>query len=112
MERGEPGRRASGRCRCRAELFQLLSACLEYSRQSEGAFDITVGPLMKVWGFYKGSGRLPHRAEVRAALAQVGYRHVLLDPANADGAVRPARAWKSIRAASARVTRWTGWWRC
>src|SRR5947207_3392016 len=42
------------------ELFQLLSACLEYSRESEGAFDISVGPLMKVWGFYKGTGRLPH----------------------------------------------------
>ena len=55
------------------ELFRLLSDCLEYSRLSEGAFDITVGPLMKVWGFYKGSGRLPHRAEVAAALTKVGY---------------------------------------
>src|SRR6266571_8421512 len=64
-----------------AELFQLLSACVEYSRQSEGAFDISVGPLMKVWGFYKGSGHLPHRAEVQAALIKVGYRHILLDPA-------------------------------
>jgi thiamine biosynthesis lipoprotein len=63
------------------ELFDLLSACLEYSRQSEGAFDISVGPLMKVWGFYKGSGRLPHRAEVEAALQKVGYRHIHLDPA-------------------------------
>lgn len=63
------------------ELFRLLSACLEYSRAGEGAFDITVGPLMKVWGFYKGSGHLPHRAEVQAALAKVGYRHILLDPA-------------------------------
>ena len=63
------------------ELFELLSACLEYSRQSEGAFDITVGPLMKVWGFYKGTGHLPHRAEVAAALAKVGYRHILLDAA-------------------------------
>ena len=27
------------------ELFQLLSACLEYSRESEGAFDITVGQI-------------------------------------------------------------------
>ena len=45
------------------ELFRLLSACVEYSRESEGAFDITVGPLMKVWGFYKGTGRLPHRAD-------------------------------------------------
>jgi len=63
------------------ELFRLLSACLEYSRQSEGAFDISVGPLMKVWGFYKGSGHLPHRPEVQAALTKVGWRHVHLDPA-------------------------------
>jgi thiamine biosynthesis lipoprotein len=61
------------------ELFQLLSACVAYSRESAGAFDITVGPLMKVWGFYKGTGRLPHRAEVAAALTRVGYRHVHLD---------------------------------
>ena len=63
------------------ELFALLSACVEYSRESEGAFDITVGPLMKVWGFYKGSGHLPHKPEIVAALAKVGYRHILLDPA-------------------------------
>ena len=62
-----------------AELFQLLSACVEYSRQSEGAFDISVGPLMKVWGFYKGSGRLPQRAEVLKAFERVGYRKILLD---------------------------------
>jgi thiamine biosynthesis lipoprotein len=63
-----------------AELFRLLSASVEYSRESEGAFDISVGPLMKVWGFYKGSGHLPHRAEVQAALTRVGYRHIYLDP--------------------------------
>ena len=61
------------------ELFQLLSACVAYSRESEGAFDISVGPLMKVWGFYKGSGHLPHQAEVAAALPKVGYRHIHLD---------------------------------
>jgi thiamine biosynthesis lipoprotein len=63
------------------ELFQLLSACVSYSRESEGAFDISVGPLMKVWGFYKGSGHLPHKAEVAAALPKVGYRHIRLDAA-------------------------------
>ena len=63
------------------ELFQLLSACYQYSRESDGAFDITVGPLMKLWGFYKGSGHLPHRAEVEAALTRVGYRHMHLDAA-------------------------------
>ena len=65
--------------RVSAELFQLLWACEEYSRESDGAFDISVGPLMKVWGFYKGTGHLPHRPEVQAALTKVGYRHVHLD---------------------------------
>jgi thiamine biosynthesis lipoprotein len=64
------------------ELFRLLAECLRYSRESEGAFDITVGPLMKVWGFYKGTGHLPHRPEIAAALAKVGYRHIQLDVAN------------------------------
>jgi thiamine biosynthesis lipoprotein len=62
------------------ELFRLLSDCLDYSRKSQGAFDITVGPLMKLWGFYKGSGRLPHRAEVRVVMGRVGYQNVILDP--------------------------------
>jgi len=70
---------AEGPIRVSPELFDLLSACVEYSRESEGAFDITVGPLMKVWGFYKGTGHLPHRAEVMAALTRVGYRHIHLD---------------------------------
>ena len=63
------------------ELFQLLSDCQKYSERSEGAFDITVGPLMKAWGFYKGTGRLPDPSEVSAALAHVGYRNLHLDPA-------------------------------
>ncbi|MFZ0593708.1 MAG: FAD:protein FMN transferase [Bryobacteraceae bacterium] len=61
------------------ELFTLLTECMTYSRESEGSFDITVGPLMKVWGFYKGSGHLPHRAEIRSALDQIGYQNVELD---------------------------------
>jgi thiamine biosynthesis lipoprotein len=35
---------------------------------------------MKVWGFYKDSGRLPHRAEVRSALGQIGYGNIELNP--------------------------------
>lgn len=65
--------------RVSAELFRLLSRCDYYSRRSEGAFDITVGPLIKTWGFYKGSGRLPHRAEIRSAMARIGYQGIQLD---------------------------------
>jgi thiamine biosynthesis lipoprotein len=70
---------AEGPMRVSKELFDLLAACQEYSRQSEGAFDISVGPLMKVWGFYKGTGHLPHQAEVAAAETLVGYAHMHLD---------------------------------
>jgi thiamine biosynthesis lipoprotein len=62
------------------ELFQLLSACADYSARSSGAFDITVGPLVKVWGFYKGEGQLPRDDDVSGARARVGYQHVRLDP--------------------------------
>lgn len=61
------------------ELFDLLDRCLAYSRRTEGAFDITVGPLMKLWGFYRGEGRVPHRAEIRAALRRIGWRNIKLD---------------------------------
>jgi FAD:protein FMN transferase len=62
------------------EVFSVLGSCLDYSRQSGGAFDITVGALVKVWGFYKGDGRMPRRADVAAALGKVGYRYIFLDP--------------------------------
>jgi FAD:protein FMN transferase len=62
------------------ELFALLTKCLEYSRESEGAFDISVGPLMKAWGFYKGSGHMPDHDELLTARRSVGYRNIILDP--------------------------------
>jgi thiamine biosynthesis lipoprotein len=72
-------RAADGPVRVSPELFQLLLKCMATSRESEGAFDIAVGPLMKLWGFYKGSGRLPSRAEVDSMMPSVGWRHVALD---------------------------------
>jgi thiamine biosynthesis lipoprotein len=70
---------ASGPVRVSRETIELLQACKNYHRASGGTFDITVGPLMKVWGFYKGSGRLPHRAEVRVALGRIGSDKILID---------------------------------
>ena len=62
------------------ELFDFLQRCLAFSRQSQGAFDVTVQPLMKVWGFFGGPGRLPPERELRNALQTVGYRKLSLDP--------------------------------
>jgi thiamine biosynthesis lipoprotein len=69
----------SGPVRVSEELFALLERCVAYSRASDGAFDITVGPLMKLWGFYKGSGRVPHRSEIRTAQGRIGWQHIELD---------------------------------
>ena len=64
------------------ELFQLLSDCLAYSRASEGIFDLTVGPLMRAWGFFGGTRHVPSPDEIRDALELVGYQHVQLDARN------------------------------
>jgi FAD:protein FMN transferase len=61
------------------ELFDLIAQSLDYSRESDGAFDITVGPLMKAWGFFKGDGRVPTPAELSEVRRRVGYRHLVLD---------------------------------
>ena len=63
-----------------ASLFALLECCQALSRATEGAFDITIGPLMRAWGFINGSGRLPAEHERRAAQANVGWECVELDP--------------------------------
>lgn len=62
-----------------AELFGMIAESLRYSRESAGAFDITVGPLMRAWGFFKGDGRVPTPRALAAVRQRVGYRHVLLD---------------------------------
>jgi len=61
------------------ELFDFLATCLRWSRESDGAFDITVGPLMKAWGFFEGEGRVPDETTFSEARAAVGYAHVVLD---------------------------------
>ena len=63
------------------EVFGILQTSLDYSRRSNGAFDITVGPLMRAWGFFRGSGHYPTRRQLASARAHVGWRHVALDPA-------------------------------
>jgi thiamine biosynthesis lipoprotein len=61
------------------ELFGFLVECLRYSRASGGAFDISVGPLMKAWGFFRGEGRMPSESELAAARSRVGYRHIVVN---------------------------------
>jgi thiamine biosynthesis lipoprotein len=61
------------------ELFDFIVDCLAYSRDSGGAFDVTVGPLMKAWGFFQGEGRLPGDREISELRTRIGYDHVVVD---------------------------------
>lgn len=63
------------------ELFAFIERSLRYSQETEGAFDITVGPLMKVWGFFRGEGHLPDDGQLATTLRVVGARHVVLNHA-------------------------------
>ena len=62
------------------ELFDFIADAMRYNRESDGAFDITVGPLMKAWGFFGGEGRMPSAGELAAARRHVGRAHVVLNP--------------------------------
>jgi thiamine biosynthesis lipoprotein len=64
--------------RVEAGLFGLLSLANELTIQTEGAFDISAGALIKAWGFFRGPKRVPSETERLQALERVGMRHVLL----------------------------------
>ncbi len=61
------------------ELFDLLQESVKYNKITHGAFDISVGPLMKLWPFYKEGIILPTRQEITAALRSVGTDKIRLD---------------------------------
>lgn len=60
-------------------LFDLLCRAVQYSNDTEGAFDPTSGPLVSVWRQCKKDGRLPKEEEIAAARARLGCQHVVFD---------------------------------
>ncbi len=60
-------------------LFALLARARRLSEETGGAFDITVAPLVRCWGFMGAGGSVPSEEEIAAARARVGMSHVLLD---------------------------------
>jgi thiamine biosynthesis lipoprotein len=61
------------------ELFFVLSKAQEVSRKSEGAFDVTVGPVVKLWRQSRKTKKLPDPEKLAEARALVGYQNVRLD---------------------------------
>jgi thiamine biosynthesis lipoprotein len=61
-------------------VFGLLELAKRLSQETEGAFDITIAPLVRCWGFMGGAGHLPRPEDLAAARAKVGMHLVQLNP--------------------------------
>ncbi len=72
---GEEGRKVS------EPLFEVLSAAQRVARDSDGAFDVTVGPLVALWRRARREKKLPDPFELWVARSTVGYKLLQLDPA-------------------------------
>jgi thiamine biosynthesis lipoprotein len=59
-----------------AALFSLLESSLEYARFTGGYFDPTLLPVVELWGFNRGTPRLPAPEQITEALRYVGYEKV------------------------------------
>src|SRR5262249_49685607 len=63
------------------DLFFVLAEAEEVSRLSAGAFDGTVGPVVRLWRLARRTQRLPPTEQLVKARALVGWQNVRLDPA-------------------------------
>jgi thiamine biosynthesis lipoprotein len=63
-----------------ADLFNILQLGRKVSQLSDGAFDVTVGPYIRLWRFARKRKVLPTPAEIEAARSAVGWQKLRLDP--------------------------------
>ena len=67
---------------CGRELLEVLEHSLHYSELSDGAFDVTVSPVIAAWGFFTGKGRIPSDKELAKLLPAVSYRNIVINKGN------------------------------
>ncbi len=61
------------------DLWAVLFTSQQLSARSEGRFDITIGPLTKLWRRARRQKELPAKEQIDTALESVGYKHLELD---------------------------------
>jgi thiamine biosynthesis lipoprotein len=64
-----------------ADVRYVTGKALQYAAMSGGAFDPTIGPIVKLWNIGLDGERIPSHEEIRAALPLVDYRSVRVDEA-------------------------------
>lgn len=62
------------------EVYHMLAVSQQYSERSGGAWDVTAGPLVELWGIGTERARVPSTAEIAAARAKVGWQKLELEP--------------------------------
>jgi thiamine biosynthesis lipoprotein len=72
---------SKGPVRVTPGLYSLLRKAADIHYETHGAFDVTVGPLMRCWGFVRGRGTWPDEPARKEALTKTGMDKVVLDDA-------------------------------
>ena len=62
-----------------AELFEMLSRSASLSEATDGAFDVTISPVIKLWRIARKERQLPDPQQLAAARELVGWKNVKLD---------------------------------
>ncbi|MFQ6083110.1 MAG: FAD:protein FMN transferase [Candidatus Aminicenantia bacterium] len=56
---------------------ELLEKAYDVYQASEGTFDITIGPLSRLWGFQDKNYRIPEQEEIKNILKKIGLNKVI-----------------------------------
>ncbi|MDB4733659.1 FAD:protein FMN transferase [Planctomicrobium sp.] len=64
------------------ELFEVLTEAQKLSQQTDGAFDVTVGPVVKLWRIARRREELPDPQRLAKAMESVGYQNIELKKEN------------------------------
>lgn len=65
------------------ETIEILEKVIHYSDKLNGEYDITIMPLIKLWGFYKKSPQgIPSKEEIEKVRKNVNYKNIELDKEN------------------------------
>src|SRR3990167_3872921 len=67
---------------CNGELLDVIEQSQYYSELSGGAFDITVSPVVALWGFFREKGHVPPDKEIEKVLPAVSYKNIVVNKSN------------------------------
>ncbi|WBW97113.1 FAD:protein FMN transferase [Oceanirhabdus sp. W0125-5] len=64
------------------ETFYVINRGKYYSSLSNGVFDISIGPLVKLWDIGSENARVPSQTEIDNTIKKINYKNILLDESN------------------------------